>query len=434
MTLITIQEQSRAGERFTVSVSFDRQGGYAATVAPPFDPEREQQLEWYFEEHLQFPFTDHVKARDAAASITDYGETLFEQVFADPETRAEYIQARQQGVNQIQFEIVGTPELHRLHWEALKDPKQPRAFALDGVMIRKHAHPQPVKARVQSGPTINLLIVVARPSGAHDVGYRTISRPLVEELRQAGIPVQIDIVRPGSYEALDKHLQQTTAAHGVGYYHVIHFDVHGALLRYDQVQQGIAANRFVYGSRYGRNDIQLYEGFKAFLFTEGDEQPSDPVEAAELAQLLTTHHIPIAVLNACQSGKQVGAAETSLGSQLMQAGVQLVVAMGYSVTVSAAEIMMRELYQQLFNRADLATALRLARRALFNRKSRRAYFNQTIELEDWLLPVVYQNQPIQLTPRPMTTEEAQQFYGQQAQRFPFPEPSYGFWGGDLDVL
>ncbi len=62
--------------------------------------------------------------------------------------------------------------------------------------------------------------------------------------------------------------------------------------------------------------------------------------------MLIEHRIPIAILNACQSGKQVGASETSLGSRLMQAGVQLVLAMGYSVTVSAAELLMKTLYEQ----------------------------------------------------------------------------------------
>ncbi len=37
------------------------------------------------------------------------------------------------------------------------------------------------------------------------------------------------------------------------------------------------------------------------------------------------------------------ARETSLSSHLLQAGMQMVVGMGYSVTVSAATLMMREL-------------------------------------------------------------------------------------------
>ena len=71
--------------------------------------------------------------------------------------------------------------------------------------------------------------------------------------------------------------------------------------------------------------------------------------------------------------------------------------MGYSVTVSAAELLMRTLYQKLFEHDDLSVAIRHARSELYNNKERRAYFDQNIDLEDWLLPVVYQNQPVTLT-------------------------------------
>src|SRR5437667_8467845 len=109
---------------------------------------------------------------------------------------------------------------------------------LYGTMVRKNRVPQTLKATVRPSPTINLLLVVARPSGKADVGYRTISRPLVETLRQAQINVQIDILRPGTYQALDTHLRETTNRHGMGYYHMIHFDAHGAVLSYQDIQEG----------------------------------------------------------------------------------------------------------------------------------------------------------------------------------------------------
>ena len=99
---------------------------------------------------------------------------------------------------------------------------------------------QPVKAKVSPSPTINVLLVTARPMGRSDVGYRTISRPLVETLRQADLRVKIDILRPATYQALVAQLDVVRTAHGPGYYHVIHFDVHGGLLtfaQFDQIEQ-----------------------------------------------------------------------------------------------------------------------------------------------------------------------------------------------------
>jgi hypothetical protein len=149
---------------------------------------------------------------------------------------------------------------------------------------------------------------------------------------------------------------------------------------------------------------------------------------------LFIHQVPIVILNACQSGKQAGATETSLGSRLMQAGAQLVLAMGYSITVSAAELLMRMLYEQLFAGQPVAKAICHARVELYNQKGRRTYFNQNVDLEDWLLQVVYQNQEVQFTLRPFTLEESQVWHSRQAASHIPPPITYGFVGRDLDIM
>ena len=78
--------------------------------------------------------------------------------------------------------------------------------------------------------------------------------------------------------------------------------------------------------------------------------------------------------------------------------------------------------------------IRRGRLELFNQKGRRAYFNQMIDLEDWLLPVVYQNRAVLLRPRELTPAERAAFFERQAQRFAPAQPSYGFFGRDLDIL
>ena len=93
-------------------------------------------------------------------------------------------------------------------------------------------------------------------------------------MRQTSIPVQVEILRPGTYKALENHLRNITAKHGEGYYHVIHFDVHGAVLTYEQfqhIQKAPAGNPLKY-QRYGRDEIQPYEGVKAFLSFEADNE------------------------------------------------------------------------------------------------------------------------------------------------------------------
>ncbi len=434
MKSIVIRERPGSpaeGGAFAAEVSIDDDVPFAVTVPPPATAEDEKLLEWYFEEHLRFPFADHDRAKAARASIAAYGEALFRALFDDRDLYARYREAIRPGLHQLAIEVMGGPEFQSLHWEALKDPNLPRALALDVPLVRRRLAPQTSRALVRPAPAINILLVTARPHGGRDVGYRTISRPLVEALRQAEVPANIEILRPGTYRALYDHLEQVFTEKGAGHYHVLHLDVHGALLAHDQLAKLGTPDRLLY--RYGRDEIAGFAGRKAFLFLEGDDAP-DPVEAQELADLLNKHQIPIAILNACQSGKQVGAEETSLGSRLMDAGAQLVLAMSYSVTVSAATLLMTNLYQRLLAGDTLATAIRRGRAELANHKSRQAYFNQTVELEDWLLPVVYQNQPVQLQPRAFTPEESRAYYERRANRYPEPATAYGFVGRDLDIL
>ncbi len=239
--LISIQERGEIEGGWQAVVRFNNGPENPIKVSNPFSDAEEQELEWYFEEHLAFPFTKKVRAQTAAKNIPTYGEKLFNQVFEqNPKAQFAYKTALQAGLNDAQIEIEGTPKFHALHWEALKDPEVREPLVLQATMVRKNLVPSVIQSQVRPSPTINLLVVTARPSGQRDVGYRTISRPLVEALRQTSIPIRIEILRPGTYKALENHLRDTTAKQGEGYYHVIHFDVHGAVLTHEQLQKGAA--------------------------------------------------------------------------------------------------------------------------------------------------------------------------------------------------
>lgn len=454
MPTITIQQTGQeAASPFSARVSFDHGESVPVTIEDPFSPREEERLAWYFEKWLAFPFTDAVKAEDAAQSVDDYGEALFAQVFGDRRAYARYVSARNAGLERLVIEVAGEPAFHALHWEALKDPDLGRALSLDAVFIRRNTAFQSMPAAGQPSPTINVLVVTARPHGAGDVSYRTISRPLLDTLERAGLRVRVDILRPATYRSLIDHLERARQRHGAGHYHVIHFDVHGSLLTFDQFDRFEAHIREARLSpltfqpvRYGRDKIAAYDGQRGFLFLEAADdaglpvEAADPVEAGELARLLQTHRIPVAILNACQSAMQVGGSETSVAAELVKAGMQFVVAMGYSVTVSAAEKFMAAFYGALFDAPDAGGgdptyAVRRARQALRDDKRRRAHFNQTIALEDWLLPVVHCNDAgARLATRAMTPEESDAYFQRKAARYDPQAPQYGFFGRDLDIL
>jgi putative ribosome biogenesis GTPase RsgA len=55
-------------------------------------------------------------------------------------------------------------------------------------------------------------------------------------------------------------------------------------------------------------------------------------------------------------------------------------------------------------------------------------------LEDWLLPVVYCNQAVNLNLREFTPEEEEKFFESLGSQYRFTQPEYGFVGRDLEIL
>ncbi len=456
MSKIRIREQQNQPQEngFPVVVSFDDEiDSELLTVHNPLTAQNKAKLEWHFEHYVTYPYLKDVEPAEAEKIIREVGESLFSQLFSQAQIYHLYQKAIENGVNNLVIEISGSPEFHSLHWEALKSPDLPRPFALDALILRKDSRIQNLPADVRETSTINLLVVTSRPSGRRDVGYRTISRPLVELLRNASLPVNVHILRPATFESLSNHLRDV----GKGFYHVVHFDVHGALLTFEDFEHIEREKRSesltFQTSRFGRPQIEKYTGQDAFLFfdvysesesKDDDGFRADPVRADELANLLLKHGVPLIILNACQSAKELGAQErdgalpiaeeTSLASRLMRAGAQMVLAMSYSVTVTAAEILMKSLYQEIFRGKTLHQAIQIGRKELANRKQRRAAFNFQISLEDWLLPVVYQKRKIELKTKTLSGQEEEAFLHAKAEIGKMPEVAYGFHGRDIDIL
>jgi len=96
---VFIKERSRQGEKFTPTVPFDALGeSEPLTVENPASKEQERELERYFEEWLNFPFTDKARTEQAAEIIREYGEELLAQVFrSDPDIYVGYQRAMGSG-------------------------------------------------------------------------------------------------------------------------------------------------------------------------------------------------------------------------------------------------------------------------------------------------------------------------------------------------
>jgi tetratricopeptide (TPR) repeat protein len=397
-------------------------------VVVPTDTAGEAHLAWYFEKHLRYPFLDKDLESAAVRRIAAYGEALFAQVFGG-EGSHDYRSMRDRAFDRCRVEVTGSAALHQLHWETLRDPTLGVPLAVR-LPVTRRVSALGSKFQPPSGrPTVNILVVTARPDGPQDIGYRTISRPLLDTLRVAGSPITVELVRPGTWQALREHLRTRTERHGSGWYQVIHFDLHGAFSEYGPLEEARQAGRVQFSS----STVKPFDGPRGFLFFEtAQQEKAEPVLAEDVASLLAEHRVPVAILNACQSAMQTGS-EAGLAQRLAEAGVPVALGMAYSVTVSAAERAMSVLYGRIADGAELTVAVQAARRELFDHPARQAYFGQQLDLDDWMLPVMFAQQPLEIELRPMSGPEQALFFDRAAAVGDEPATEYGFIGRDLDI-
>jgi hypothetical protein len=126
------------GGSFQVRVSFGDTAEYDVTVTDPVGQAVEGRLAWYFEQHLRYPFLDKDLEHDAVQQIAAYGEALFDQVFGG-RANHRYLAVRDKSFDGCRIEISGSAALHRLHWEALKDPDLPAPLSVRLPVTRRVA-------------------------------------------------------------------------------------------------------------------------------------------------------------------------------------------------------------------------------------------------------------------------------------------------------
>lgn len=449
--LIQIREinQTESGN-FKLELTFDRNQTFQVELINPHTANVEENFEWYFEEYINEPYIAETRIQREKQRLIDYGIGLFENLFKDREAYSLYKKGLDEnGFEGLTFEFLSLEksiDFQSVMWESLRDPnfKEEPLIAKGALFYRKSLKPIKLEARVKEHAAINLLIVTARPSEDNDVDYRTIQRPIVDIIENNNVRVNPYILRPGTFKALSDHLEHV----GSGFYHMIHFDLHGAVMEYAELKKERKKEkiRFSYQTfgkspqtfqiRYDRPDLKEFEGKKAFLFFETEQKGlAEPAAADEIAKLIRDARIPVCILNACQSAKQEGtSSETSLAKFLQDEGVNLVLAMRYSVSVSAATNLMSRFYRELFNNRPIGQAISFARSFLHKDKTRQANLGYSIDLEDWVLPVIYQREEVAFQLRERTKSEKKLNYQKKAKLPRLVPPRFGFIGRDLDIL
>lgn len=383
---------------------------YSWLVPGAGDDKLMAQLRWYLETFLSYPFEPYtIRAAHIEDALKAWGTEAFKSLFNNLDA-GQWLPRQADAVLDILISC-DDPELLAWPWEALHDP----ALGYFGHRARIQRRlskdmPDPPKLPALPQDRINILLVTARPF-ENDVDYRSISRPLVDLIRKEKLPASVQVLRPPTFDNLVKHLKANP-----GFYHILHFDGHGG-----------------YGSNAPDPAVGLFRGHEGRLMFETADGKPDEITASALDEQLKGCTVPFVVLNACRSAQldaqaAEGRAFASVAGALVHAGFRGVLAMAYNLTVIGAQQFLPAFYRELFKKGNLLEAAREGRRQMHLRPSRSAW-NPDVKLQDWLLPVVYQQrEDFDLSfggkaaplgegvplPEPATVPEALSFVGRDA--------------------
>jgi len=390
------------------------------------------ELRWYLEDFLRYPFppeTDH--AQRALDTLRNWGKEAFSALFGSMHGRDWFKDATRDGLEQLHLKISSDdPTILAWPWEALCDPESD-FLSLGCRMERKLNRIADPLALPESLPKdrVNILLVTARPFEG-DVHYRSISRPLVELIADKKLAATVTVLRPPTFENLDEHLKEKP-----DFYHILHFDGHGGYCEAVESSSGTA------GGWGGASGSHRFQGPQGHLVFEKENGEPDLISADKLAVLLREHRMPAVVLNACQSAMLDGNAEdafASVAASLIKAGVRSVAAMAYSLYVSGAQEFLPAFYGELLSLGDLAQAARQGRKKMYLQPER-VCARGTHPLQDWLVPVVYQQEAMDFSFAASQSSRASQApqdsnAPQLPQEASDEENPYGFIGRDGVIL
>lgn len=356
----------------------------------PLNKDERSECRWYLEQYLGHEPFSTTRARGAATLLQNYGQSLVNQLQLS-DLIAEDVHNLTIDIEDISISSSGQNSVHQLSWEFLEDGSLWKIPSLSICVRRSSGFPgQTLLAsermaswsRVEgSRQQINILLVTARDLGIDSMASTDINPSIVSDLlagvksrlksAEALVDLNVEVVRPGSWEALKLHLDKSRRLHRHGYFHIIHFDVHGRVKRK--------------GKRVGL----LY-----FSHPKHESTMTKSVLASIVAREVGKHGIRIVILNACESARANAGEDANIAHNFSRAGVKNVLAMSYKASESAMRVFLEGFYVEFLVKGKTFTdSAMFARRMLRLQPTRKARFQLCSPLCDWFVPVVYTSSP-----------------------------------------
>jgi tetratricopeptide (TPR) repeat protein len=393
----------------------------------PLGPIEADELAWYLERYVNWPSgVFQERAHRVEEALPRWGDLLYGTLNAEvARTAFEAWKATPEGTERrftvkVDKELVDAQDprqreadeaatlLLSLPWELIHDKGGFLFQDARGVRVRRSLPNRNPQQAIATSPPIRVLLASPRPEDESYFDHRASARPLVEALSQLGDLAEFTLLTPPTFQALQDELRRATDAKKP--YHVVHFDGHGV---YDR-KHGLGA-----------------------LCFEDPARRTDLVMADKLAEVIRRHRVPLFFLDACQTAKTVADPAASVAGKLLESGVASVAAMSHSVLVETARRFVAVFYQELMSGERVGQAMLAGQRALKMDTFRGKVFTGELHLEDWFVPVLFQEEQDPQLIREVPAEQVQSIIAQQRElalgKVP-AEPEHGFVGRSRELL
>jgi tetratricopeptide (TPR) repeat protein len=406
------------------------------------------ELTWYIERYPRWPVGSVVadRARAVERNLETWGQALFKVVTGEKqEGRAAFDAWRSAGGgadrrfsvlvdaymlaeatdDQSEQARAAATSLLALPWELIHDGSGFLFTGGRGARVRRCLPNEQPKPPIESSPPLRVLLLSPRPEEVRVpyIDHRVSARPLVEALTPLGELAELSILNPPTFAALSAELDRAEKSGRP--YHVVHFDGHGVFDRYRRDGPG------------GR------QGLGALVFEHPDDvrktfqRRSETVDCKTLSGLIKDRRVPLFFLEACQTAHAETDPTSSVAGTLLQGGAASVAAMSHTVLVETARRFVGPFYKALLEGERVGQAMLAGQKALHDDSNRGRGFGGDLKLQDWFVPVLFQEETDPQLVRQVHAQRVQEEIQKQRRlavgRVPEPPP-HSFVGRSRELL
>jgi len=403
----------------------------------PIGQIEQDELRWYLEQYLHWPVgLFQERAQRIEVQLPQWGQALFAAALGQEVCKVPlnaWQQARSEVERRFSVQVDASTledsddaralaneaasRLQSLPWELLHD----EAYLSSGanpVRIRRRLPNFKQQLPSTTQLPIRILLLSPRPEeeGVGYIDHRASALPLVQAVEALGDLVQLTVLSPPTLGALENELQRARDA-GTPY-HVLHFDGHG-----------------VYDKQYGLGALCFENPNDAGKLSE---RRNALVHADKLGALIKDFRIPLVFLEACQTAQSADDPSASVAAKLLEEGVTSVVAMSHSVLVETARRFVTQFYQAIAQGQRIGAGMLAGQKELMQNTYRLPIPGAgDLHLQDWFVPILYQEQHDPVLFERLPSERAQRMVAQQRQALlgALPDtPEHSFIGRSRELL